>query len=536
MSESGDTTKLMKEIWPDTGSNEEKEDSPIKINIKDDNSDLEANKSDSESEEYILKPKKPLRISISSDPKSSNSKSSDINEEIPSTIDAMNEYYKLKEKFESDMNIHKKKIINNPTLSNKEKRSEYLKLMPKCVNCKRPSRKGTIFSITYHPADDKTSEHKVFKAICGDLADPCNLHIEINIGIYQPLDQELDVIMNEIKETKSNIINDKNKLLFGLITTESAIENFDNNKTYISELTSIYEKYLDMWNKEVDNPEKKLELDEALVQSYESINNIKDCIKKMNENNDTQFAVDAANIYHTTLQPLLNKIRQLKYRVNVVFNDDNNYCRLIQSKYTTDDILISGYNHKVVSYDVGLKAMKPKKKQQGTFVIESDSSEKQSQPKEISIKINKQAGEIDDEPIIGQGVDGIDWHTKEYKELWSRLPTGLKTEFKSNIDWMKQFMHKCVNERINHRPGWDGCKITTPPNLVIPPRKMANGQYDFGVSIYNKVFNRLSESEQDTYLTLYKEDPQTKEKNYNILIETMNSLVGKEVNFGRVFF
>ncbi len=35
-------------------------------------------------------------------------------------------------------------------------------------------------------------------------------------------------------------INDKNKLLFGLITTESALENFDNNKTYISELTSIY--------------------------------------------------------------------------------------------------------------------------------------------------------------------------------------------------------------------------------------------------------------------------------------------------------
>jgi len=524
MSESSDTTKLMKEVLPDTGSDEEKEDSPIKINIKDKTPSLETSDSDSESEEYVLKPKKPLRISISSQQQPSNSKPNDVNE-IPSIIDAINEYFKLKEKFETEMNIHKRKIINNNTLSNREKRSEYLKLMPKCVNCKRPSKKGTIFSITYHPADDKVSEHKVFKAICGDLADPCNLHIEINTGIYQPLDQELVVIMDEIKETKNNIINDKNKLLFGLITTESAVENFDNNKTYISELTSIYEKYLDMFNKEVDNSEEKIELDEALVKSYESINNIKDCIKKMNKMNDTQFAVDAATIYHTTLEPLLNKIRHLKYKVNEVSNDDNN-CRLIQKKYRTDDILVSGYDSKLVAYDIGLKAMKPRKKQ--TDLLETQ--------KELTIKIKDPTREVDDEPIIGQGVDGIEWHTDEYKYLWAHLPTELKTEFKTNIDWMNEFMHKCVNEKISHGPQWNGCKLTAPPNLVIPPRKMENGQYDFGVSIYNKTFNKQSKSLQETYLTLYSEDPKTKEKNYDMLIDAMNSLVEKEVNFGRGFF
>ena len=529
MSESDNTIKLMGENFPDTGSDEEKEDTRVKINIKGKISPLESSESESESEEYVFKPKKKSRISISSD-----SKSSDLNQEIPTPDEVISEYYKLKERFESEMNVNKKRIINNSTLSNKEKRSEYLKLMPKCVNCKRPSRKGTIFSITYDPGDDKNFEHRVFKAICGNLADPCNLHIEVNIGIWHPLDKELDVITNEIKEAKNKIINDKNKLLFGLITTETAIENFDSNKEYISEFTSIYENYLNMWNKQVDNPEKKLELDKALVQSYETINDINNCIKKMNENNDTQFAVDAASIYHTTLNPLLNKIRQLKYKENMVFNDDNT-CRLIQRKYTIEDILISAYNDNVVAYDVGLKVMTGKKKK--PQAIESP----ETGEKELTIKIQepgeyKSIKELVDEPIIGQGVDGIDWHTKEYKYLWSRLPPALRNEFKHNIDWMKEFMYKCVNEGINHGPQWNGCRLTAPPNLVIPPREIENGQYDFGVSIYNKVFNRLSKSSQATYFTLYKEDPQTKEKNYNMLIDTMNSLVEREVNFGRGYF
>jgi len=527
MSESDNTIKLTGENFSDTGSDEEK-DSPVKINIniKDKNSGLETSESESESEEYILKPKKLLRISISNDSNLINSKSSDANKEILTPNDVINEYYKLKEKFETEMNINKRKIINNPSLSNREKRSEYLKLMPKCVNCKRPSKKGNFFSITYYPADDKVPEHRVFKAICGDLANPCNLHIELNKGIHQSLDEELDAISNEIKEAKNNIINDKNKLLFGLITTETAIENFDSNKEYITSLTSIYENYLDMWNKEVNNPTKKVELDEALVQSYKSIGDIKDCIKKMNNMNDTQFAIDAATIYHTTLEPLLNKIRQLKYKVNEVSNDDNNYCRLIQKKYKTDDILVSAYSSKVVAYDVGLKAMKPRKNQTDLFETQ----------KELTIEIKPQTGEVLDEPIIGQGIDGIEWHTDEYKDLWSHLPTALKTEFKTNIDWMKEFMHKCVNERITHGPQWNGCRLTTPPNLVIPPRKMENGQYDFGVSIYNKSFNKQPKSLQNTYLSFYKEDPQTKDKNYNMLIDAMNSLVEKEINFGRGFF
>lgn len=452
-------------------------------------------------------------------------------EEILSVKDALNEYFRLKEKFENEMNVNKRKIMNNPTLSKREKRSEYLKLMPKCVNCRRPSKKGTIFSVTFHPSDEKTDAYRTFKIICGNLADPCNLNIEINLGVVEHLDKMIENIRKEISETKNVIINDKNKLLFGLMTTETALENFDTNKSYITDLTSIYESYLDQWNKKIDNPDKKAELDDSFILLYQNIDKIKECIQKMNENNDTQFAVDAASIYYTTVQPLMNKIRQLKYGENIVFNDDtNDTCRLIQNQISLQDMAVGGYSDKVVAFDVGLKAkMVPKKKEDAEIKELTIKIEEPGQPKAIR--------EVEqDEPIIGQGKDGIAWNIPEYQQLWDKLPEKLKTEFKLNIDWMKQFMYKCVNERIKHGPSWTGCKLTIPPNIVIPPRKMENGQYDFGISIYNKAFSKLPQSSQELYLTFYKEDPVSKVKNYKMLEEAINDLVQKEVDFGRGFF
>jgi hypothetical protein len=223
MSETEKRSKLLREIFPDTESGEEEND-PIKYN-KDVDLNLENDSSDSESEEYVLKPTKSKK-------NQSSSMSANLTEELPSATDAINEFYKLKEKFESEINKNKKTIINNSTLSNREKRSEFLKLMPKCVNCKRPSKKGTIFSITYHPSDDKIAEHRVFKAICGNLADPCNLNIEVNIGIKQSISEELNNIRNlnclrVLPNSITQLLNDSkitNKIKSGQLKESELIE------------------------------------------------------------------------------------------------------------------------------------------------------------------------------------------------------------------------------------------------------------------------------------------------------------------------
>ena len=101
-------------------------------------------------------------------------------------LESLNNYYKLKAMYENSFDKEKTNIINNNSLSWKEKKIEFKNYKPKCINCKRPV--GTIFSRTY----DEKEFSRVLKAVCGDIQDPCSLNITLNIGYY-------DFIQNIIK-------------------------------------------------------------------------------------------------------------------------------------------------------------------------------------------------------------------------------------------------------------------------------------------------------------------------------------------------
>ena len=285
---------------------------------------------------------------------------------IPDVKEALNEYFKLKRKYETKINENKKKIINNLTLSNREKRSEYLKLKPKCINCQRPG--GSKFNITYFEETDLADSHRQYSAVCGIISDPCNLDIKIKIGKVELMPVLLNVIQKEITDTKNEIIDNKNKLLFGFLTAENVLDKFEDLKDSVNHFSSLYDAYLSSYDNVVDNDKKKNELNEAITNSYIQIEQIKDCIKKMNETNNVQYAQDAANIYVNILEPLYNKIRSLKYNETMVWHNESlNTCNLIQTKYSISNLSFSSFQDKVVSYDVGLKAQTKKKPM---FVIE----------------------------------------------------------------------------------------------------------------------------------------------------------------------
>ena len=65
-------------------------------------------------------------------------------EEKKKFIDGLNTYFKLKAAYEGNINKEKLKISKLPEISWREKRVEFLKIKPKCINCKRPV--GYIFS------------------------------------------------------------------------------------------------------------------------------------------------------------------------------------------------------------------------------------------------------------------------------------------------------------------------------------------------------------------------------------------------------
>jgi len=522
------------------------------------------------------------------------------NMEIPDVKEALNEYFKLKQKYENQIMVNKKKIINNPSLSKREKRSEYIKLKPKCINCNRPG--GTRFVIHY--VEEKSSQDKYeepyrqYSATCGVIAEPCNLNVKIQIGITELLPDILNKYQNDIKDLKNKVIDDKNKLLFGYITTEQALENFEKVKDDINRLSEFYEFYLEEYNNVVDNDNKKQELNEAITQSYIEINNIKDYIKRMNETDNIQFAKDAVNIYNGTLKPLLDKIRHLKYNeYSILHNEENNTCNLIQNKYTTENLLFTFFQNKVISYTFGKEPMS--KQKPGLIVANNLSSttsssepilkltdKQQIQPASahkfnipfqeptivdgnlvwteeyfgyknpliykqtwdklsddmknvlknhpdllkrymvtcVNAKANNEECKIDivaipqDEPIYGQGKDGVSWSSPEYNSLWNNLPIKFKNVLKSDKDWMKLFMFNCVNSIANKKL----CSFTSPPDLKVPPNQieLPNGQYDFGVPIYNEVFNKLDTISKRNYLS-----------NGNMFKIMMNKEVSKVLDF-----
>jgi len=419
--------------------------------------------------------------------------------------------------------------MNNQALSKREKRTEYLKLKPKCINCQRPG--GTKFSIRYFSETDTEESYREYNAVCGIIVDPCNLNIKIQIGKTELLPNILNTFQKDIKDLKNKVIDDKNKLLFGYITTEQALDQFEKIKDDINFFSSYYESYLEHYNFIVDNDEKKQELSEAITKSYIEINNIKDCIKRMNETDNIQYARDAANINANTLKPLLDMIRSLKYNeYGVLHNDETNNCHLIQHKYTIANLLYSSFQNKVISYNIGREPIPAKK----TGLILMNDLESTSSTEEDNL--NKVQSEplakevIKDEPEYGKGKDGVTWHLPEYNQLWDNLPQKLKSVLKTDKDWMTEFMFSCVNAKVKR----EACKFTAPSDLKIPPEQLPNGQYDFGVEIYNYEFNKLSKSLQDTYLSQYS----TKDgvKNYNILKNSMNDLVARAVDFNRGFF
>jgi hypothetical protein len=432
--------------------------------------------------------------------------------------EAINEYFKLKNKYETQIMTNKKKIMNNPHLSNREKRIEYNKLKPKCIHCKRPG--GTIFSTIHFDETENKESYRELRTACGIISDPCNFNIIIQLAKIEWLPELLKTMEKDIKDYKNEIIDHKNKLLFGYLNTEDALEKFESIKEYISNYTSLYEQYLENYHKIVDNNEKKQELNETITNSYIEIQKIKECIVKMNETNNVQYARDAVNIYTTILMPLLQTIRDLKYNETIVWhNDYTNTCNLIQNKYSIASLSFTSSNDKIITYDVEY-SVAPKKK--GIIIESTSSSDFLPQEKNIEEGIP--------EPIYGDGLDGVKWNVQEYDNLWSNLPSPLRVALITDREWMQTFMANCVAARASGQ----ACKFTNPNTLILPPEIGPDGKANFGVNIYNQAFDTLSEPEKKVYLTLYNEENGV--TNYNMLVNAMNDRVAKLVQFGRGTF
>ena len=424
----------------------------------------------------------------------------------------INEYYKLKSKYDIQNQKNKQKILNNRLLSIKEKKAEFKQLKPKCVNCGKPG--GTTFASVFNKEGESYETFRELRAFC-NAVEPCGLNINIAVGHFENINTMLREIDDEIYDYKREIINDKNKLLFGLITTQQALDNFEIYKESINDFTSLLEKYLQVYIQITDNPETKEKMREELEKSYLQIQEIKHSIANFNTTNDIQFVRDAVNIYITNLKPTLSELLKLKYKENLIwYNENNNTYHLIQNKYSIKDMEINLGKYETVSFSTSLQGAPVKRK----LIIESSSASSPSV----------------EEDIIGQPTfneDGtVTWSNKNYQSLWNTMDEKLRNALQSDREWLQEFMNSCVKARLESKP----CQFTNPSNLIIPPQLLDDETYDFGNPVYNNFFTKLGKGYQKVLLTVFKEKNGVKD--YEPFIYQIGTMLAKELNFGKGYF
>jgi hypothetical protein len=289
--------------------------------------------------------------------------------------EAINNFYKEKSKYESLLEKNKKEIIKNKELSWKEKRLEYKKLKPKCINCKRPV--GSIFTIKYNTDTNYGEKYRVLRATCGDRVSPCNFNININAGSYKSVITNFKNENESLQNYKLKIIDEKNKLLFGYISTEDAIEQFDELKAYISDSSDLLSYYYKEYNDVFDNEEKKAEMKQLLTTSYLLINEIKTAIQEFKNTNNAQYCKDAVTMYVEQLKPQLDQLFKLKYSASFVdFDSKYGVYSLIQKKHTIKDIERANIEPSIISYEKGIAEV-PKNKTKKIQPVSSNATRKQ---------------------------------------------------------------------------------------------------------------------------------------------------------------
>jgi hypothetical protein len=435
--------------------------------------------------------------------------------------DGINDYYKLKRDYESSIDKEVKKLDKG--MSIKEKRKEFQKLKPKCIDCNRPV--GTIFSNKY----DKEKDGRILSAVCEDIVDPCNLNINIFTGYTETYPEIIRSLEDDIKKIKNQIIIDKNKLLFGFITTDQALEKFNDYTSLIEEKTERLTSVLELYLNEIDNSEVNQTIRTLQSEIYLTIGYIKDAITSYDRTNNTQFVQDSVNIYVNQLTPKITQIMNLKYGYKNV-ELENGVFRLVQKKISIEqleltykDSVVNNFDYKTIAYKQKPGKSKTAKSKQGLLpknktvklkpglIIEDSDTAGEEEEKEV-----KEYEPVEPAKFNIDANGFVTWTNPNYQKLWNNLSQQMQSVLSDNPEWMELSMDQYVQNRLSGQ----SAIFAEPPGLIIPPNKLSDGSFDFGNQLYNDFYNDPKNKVYQTF------EP-------GMLRDAMNNIIAKELNFNK---
>lgn len=477
----------------------------------------------------------------------SDSKENSRSREKLSVNEAMNEYYKLKAKYEIDYHEkYIKPILKATDKSKQEKRIEHQKL-PKaeCINCKR--NVGSIFTIK----KDAEEYTRSFIAKCGDLSDPCPLDIKFDYTGRDELSKELSTTDRDINEIKNKIIIDKNNMMFGYVAQDKAIAIFNVDTSELKSITEgagfIMEINIQLNDNPVKNDLIKKNEDKLGV---EYLLPFKEMIKTFDQTGNVEVMNKAMKFYAEEMIPLITTIRNLKYEVCYVDflekkdNDDpdekgdlyilmqrkNSLQNLEYTLYGSDELKsftkgVSGFVSKTTANKTmkNLEQLHKKTRKLRPSNIEFDVEEVEVVEDKGPINLRKKlvlqnATEALNEkqtvdelhPELYQRVEGnvipqqgpggsITWTNESgqrdmaYQQIWDSLSPEYKSTLAEDEAWMKKTLDNFVEfanlKRANKLPYMSSREFVHPDGLLLPPQKIGENEYDYGNSVYNKLLN-----------------------------------------------
>jgi hypothetical protein len=274
--------------------------------------------------------------------------------------EALNTYYKLKRAYEDLIANEKNKILKKRDLGWKEKRKLFVRLKPKCINCRRPV--GSIFKT------NKDGQDRFITAKCGDKVDPCKLNIHINLGYIMNINDTIADDEKDLTRDKLAIVKSKNDLIFGYITSQEAVEIFDKLKEEINSMTNIQEFSKELYHNTIDNKERIDSVKEQTLSLGKKILEVRQMVLKYENTQILQFITEAVQIYIDDILPMIKKLFKDKYASNVVeYDEDTMEYRLIQSLYcySIEELEVDygdKYTQGVISLEIGDGDLKAKKK------------------------------------------------------------------------------------------------------------------------------------------------------------------------------
>ena len=248
-----------------------------------------------------------------------------MNEECRKAIE---DYYTLKKDYDNAYKTKQKAIMTNKVWSKSKKREAIKAIKMTCVHCKRLV--GTIFS----------SENRTLSAVCGDVNAPCPLHIKIFKGRVTKLDDDFTAWYEDyIKELTETIVKTKLDVLFQYISEETAVKLFQETKESLELYKMGYNTDYTLYLEKTSNKDNLTDIDTSNKKLMDHKGTLKELLEGYHKTKDRRVFQEIVSVYTTKMVPLLDSLRDLKYKyIDVEYDSDEEVFELKSKTYQIRDI------------------------------------------------------------------------------------------------------------------------------------------------------------------------------------------------------